>query len=47
MPPFKEPSLLHKVITVEAAALPERYSAGLKELVFRDNDWGFPLTSIR
>ena len=35
VPPFKEPSLLHKVLTSDPCPLPEQYSAGLKELVFR------------
>lgn len=35
VPPFKEPSLLNKVLTAHAAPLPPHYSAGMRDLVFR------------
>ena len=35
VPPFKEPALLHKVLTSEPAPLPRHYSTGLRNLVSR------------
>ena len=34
-PPFKEPTLLSKVLTADASPLPAHYSAGLRTLIFR------------
>ena len=34
-PPFKEPSLLSKVLTTDADSLPAHYSSGIRALVFQ------------